>query len=82
MTGFPFENVDWIQNVLPAAQNIIPPAFYTGELVLPEHEKPLDTFVELSGWGKVSESEGTFSPFLLQKLPSNVNLTEYTDFRE
>lgn len=52
MIGFPFENMSWVFNARPSDSRIEPPAFYSGELVLPPHVSLLDTYVDLTGWGK------------------------------
>lgn len=54
MIGFPFENTSWMFNVSPSSVIIEPPAFYGGEFTLTISGPPLDTFVDLTGWGKVS----------------------------
>lgn len=54
MTGLTFENISWVPNMPAAEQDkIIPPALYVGELVLPPQKEPLNTYVDLTGWGKV-----------------------------
>lgn len=55
ITGYPLNNITLIED-LPSFENktnIIPPAFYTGKFRIPESEpEPLDTFINLNGWGK------------------------------
>jgi len=53
MVGLPFEDVSWAYNMSSIEEKITPPAVYVGKLVLPPERKPLDTYVDLTGWGKV-----------------------------
>lgn len=55
MTKYSLENVSWVQNIQPSSMFIFPPAFYVGYFIMPSYDTPLDTYVNLSGWGKVSE---------------------------
>jgi hypothetical protein len=59
MTGLPFKNVSWVKKLQMLSNKIAPPAIYVGELVLPSQGAPLDTYIDLTGWGKVSEDFGT-----------------------
>lgn len=54
MTGLPFEDISYVYELSSLTSQINPPALYVGELVLPEQELPLDTYVDLTGWGKVA----------------------------
>ncbi|CAH1724816.1 unnamed protein product [Aphis gossypii] len=54
MTGYPLNETSWLktQNIQP---NVKPPAFYRGVFIVPQdnkHTKPLDTFLDTSGWTK------------------------------
>lgn len=54
MKGFTFSSVSWVARISSSKGYIRPPAFYYGELVLPSTMyTPLDTYVDLTGWGKV-----------------------------
>lgn len=53
---YPLNNISIIED-LPEPQdriNIIPPVFYTGRFTIPKNDNgPLDTFINMDGWGKV-----------------------------
>lgn len=55
MTRYPLNETSWLesQNV---RSNVTPPAYYRGFFTIPQnntHTKPLDTFLDTSGWSKV-----------------------------
>lgn len=52
-TGYPLTNVSSIPAV-PTSTDVQLPAFYSGTFQLPNHgQPPSDTFVDMTGWGKV-----------------------------
>ncbi len=53
-TTLPFEDISWVHSLKVVDHTIKPPALYVGELTLPSDEAPLDTYIDPSGWGKVS----------------------------
>lgn len=52
ITGYPLEKMDGIPNTDVQNSNY-GPVLYEGELILPEGQQPLDTFLDTGGWGKV-----------------------------
>ncbi len=56
MTTLPFKDVSWAETRYPSQEKINAPAIYIGELVLPPNNiaDPLDTYIDPTGWGKVS----------------------------
>lgn len=54
ITSFPFSDITWLFNLNPSTAPITPPAFYKGEITLPEEMGvlPLDSYIDMSGWGK------------------------------
>ncbi len=55
MTHISLDDISWLPQMEqgPIFQHINPPAFYTGEFVV-TGGVPLDTYINLSGWGKVN----------------------------
>lgn len=58
MTGYPMNETSWLnsQNIQPDVQS---PAYYKGIFIIPQnekHPKPLDTYLDTSGWSKVSQT--------------------------
>lgn len=59
VTGYPLEvkkSPDlWLNNIVGEASTAVGPTLYEGVLLLPQGQgTPLDTFVDPTGWGKVS----------------------------
>jgi hypothetical protein len=54
MTQYPLSNLSWIDTA-PATNTTKLPVFYTATFTLnAEHPKPLDGYVDMSNWAKVS----------------------------
>lgn len=54
ITGYPLNDQDIavIEN-MERSYGVKPPAFYTGQFQLGEGQDPLDTYLDMTGWGKV-----------------------------
>ena len=53
--GYPLnpEDIVAVQNLGTGLSNVSYPAYFTGKFQLPEDKEPLDTFLDMSNWGKV-----------------------------
>lgn len=55
-TGYPLSDISQIEKLPKPHSKVSPPAFYTAKFKLPDNmTSPLDTFVDMTGWGKVSD---------------------------
>jgi hypothetical protein len=76
MKSVPLENVSWIHDVSSSndeLQVVTPPAFYVGELTLPSNNTPMDTYLDLTGWGKVRRASYTVIDILVYGTLFDIN---------
>lgn len=54
ITGYPLEVVDKVDGQVADKPDFSSgPVFFRGSITLPEGQKPMDTFLDTTGWGKV-----------------------------